>query len=68
MVDALPPALVTVLVTDSVAPVPVVTAKVIGTPLNALFESDFGPNEVTPAGGVICTVSGSGRVLDTGPD
>ena len=68
MVDALPPALVTVLVTDNDAPVPVVTAKVIGTPLNALIELDFEPIEVTPAGGVICTVSGSGRMVDTGPD
>ena len=68
MVDALPPALVTVLVTDNTAPVPLVTAKVIGTPLRALIVPDFGPIEVTPVGGVICTVSGSGRRVDTGPD
>jgi len=67
-VDAVPAALVVALMTDKEPPVPVVIAKVIGTPLNAFVETDFGPNEVTPAGGVICTVSGIGSVVDTGPD
>jgi len=43
-------------------------ANVMGTPLNALVEPYFGPNDVTPAGGVICTVNGIGSVVETVPD
>ena len=64
----MPPALVNALVNYNEAPVPVVTANVIGTPPSALVEPDFEPVELTPAGGVICTVSGNGRVVETGPD